>query len=95
MVITGVFLSFEDKSGVWNPSTPTPSSKNYQSGPLPRMSFYSAKSSTREFIPLYPGTILTIVSIGPGFIKVGNRASLLTVPHHLSEIGVPVLTNST
>ena len=53
--------------------------------------FYTTKGSTNHIIPLHLSTILTIVSIGPGFIKVNNCPILLTVLHHSTKVVTSII----
>ena len=94
VVIACVFPGFKNERGVGDPSILATSSQDNEPCTLPRRPPNTAKSSASDFIPLYPSTILTIVSIGPGFIKVDNWSSLLAVLPHSPEVGVPLFSNA-
>ena len=94
MVIASICFGSEYKSGVGNRTSVTTSSKNNKTCTLPWRPSYTAKSFTSHIIPLHPSTILTIVRIGSGFIKVNNWPILLTIIDHLTKVSMPLFHNT-
>ena len=78
-------------SGIQPISPPAP--RIISCATLPRRPFYTTKDSTSHIIPLHSSTILTIISIGPDFIKVNNWPILLAIRHHSTKVRMPLFHN--
>ena len=61
---------------------------------LTRRPLYATKGFTSHIIYLHLSTILTIVSIGLGFIKVNNWPTVWTVLHHFMKVSVLLFNNA-
>ena len=88
------FFGSKYESGIGNPTNLTTSSKNNKLCNRSQRPFYTTKSSASHIIPLHPLTILTIMSIASGLIKVNNWPILLVVLYHSTKVSVPLFNNA-